>query len=196
MADGIDFPPRQLPFPDLDYGGMDTGGAPHGSTCNGWPYDLIDDVEVSPWNPPTTNRARGGSVHYAGSRPGAGGSPPDIDRGFYYTTDATEVITQAFWGQNSDYYFQTLVKSTEASIWAYADQGKYNFKVLADNQKARLDLWDDTKKNYVIVSTQDFPANSNPAQLTVQLREIDICEKDANGNSKKILVLCSEPYTT
>jgi hypothetical protein len=135
-------------------------------------------------------------VHYEGSRPGAGGAPPDIDRGFYYTTDHKEVITQAFWGKNSDYYFQSLVKSNEASIWAYADKGKYNFKVLADNDKARLDLWDDTKQNYVIVSTKDFPDNSTPAQLTVQLREVDTCETDSNGNPKKMLVLCSQTYTT
>ena len=193
MADGMDFPPRQVPFPDLDYGGMETGGAPHSSMVNGFPYDLIDDIPVTQWNPPTTDsRARGGAVHYAGGRPGRGSYPPSIDRGFYYTVDGSEVITQSFWGQNSDYYFQTTVKSTEASIWGYADQGKYNFKAIADNDKSSLSLWDEQKSNYIILSTEDFP--DSPDSIVVKIRELESCEKDSSGNPKKVLVLCSEPY--
>lgn len=195
MADGIDFPPRQVPFPDLDYGGMEMGGAPHSSQINGHPYDLIDDVPVTSFNPPLTDsHARGGATHYSGPR--VKGGYPEIDRGFYYTVDNSEVITQSFWGVNSDYYFQTLVKSTEVSIWGYADEGNYNFKVLVDAEKSRLDIWDKPRDNYIIIDTSDFPENSDPESLVVSLREIDICEEDGNGNPKKMLVLCSQPYTT
>jgi hypothetical protein len=199
MADDvIGFPPNQVPFGEMDYGGMLTGGAPSGNTSNGYPYDLIDDLPVSSFEPPTSDEyARGGAVHYSGGRGSYGSGYPTRDRGFYYWVKDDGVLTESFWGDESDpdVYFRTSVKADRALIWAYADDGDKQFLVRADNTEAFVQLVDYASPNrYVTIATVDFPTGTIPDTLEVKLREIEICETDASGNPKKILVLCSQPY--
>ena len=201
MADGIDFPPRQVPFPDLDYGGMETGGPPHGSQVNGWPYDLIDDLRVTSWNPPTADfAARGGAVHYAGPRPGKGSYPPNIDRGILYRCQDERAQIETFWATSGGTRLQCVdatADDEQARLWVYADTNKVYFDLkIHKSDGAKLYIVDDVMKCSIKIDTNDFPTNSDPAELTVSLREMEICEKDDQGNAKKILVLCSQPYTT
>lgn len=196
--DDLEFLPPYK-FSELEhrrYGPEGSGGIfPQGS---GQPYDLIEDLPISSGH--ETTRARGGAVHFDNPPRTSSGSRsyPALDRAFFFTVNNTQVITQSFWGtpENSPpYYFQTLVKSDEVSIWAYANTGEKNFKVIADDNKASIEAWDDASpKKWIIINTEDFPTGTNPDELLVKLREMEICEKDANGNPKKILVLCSQPY--
>lgn len=164
----LQFPPPQIPFPPLDSQGI--AGTP-GSTnfANGHPYDLIDDVLVVDWKTMETQYARGGATHYSGPR--QEGSYPDIDRGFYYTVDGDKVITQSFWGVNSDYYFQTLVKSNEASIWGYGAQGAYNFTQKVTSSEVKYQLWSDGGDYY---------------SLLVKAGESSFWGNESGGNSYKV----------
>ena len=196
MDGDITYLPYQPPFADLDHAQAGDGGGPGSSNfVNGYPYDLIDEVPVSTFKPVTTSLAKGGAVHYDGGR--TRGSYPSIDRAYYYRVDGTEVITQSYWGSNIDVYFQTLVKSNEASIWGYGPNGKCNFKAKVEADKSFLTLWEDGSPYKTIdINTEHFPSGTTPSDLVVKLREIEICEVDSNGDPKKMLVLCSEPYTS
>lgn len=200
MSDNLEFlPPHQFsPLEDLGMLGG-AGGGQIFTQGSGQPYDLIDDLPVSSGH--TTTKARGGAVHFDNPPQTSTGtrSYPALDRAFFFTVDDNEVITQSFWGtpdSSPPYYFQTLVKSTEASIWGYADDGVCNFKALVDDDKSYLKLWkDDSPYKTIDINTDDFPSGTtDPSDLVVKLREIEICEKDDDGNPKKMLVLCSEPY--
>tara|TARA_A100001015_G_scaffold312893_1_gene418956 strand:+ start:5235 stop:5501 length:267 start_codon:yes stop_codon:yes gene_type:complete len=50
------------------------------------------------------------------------------------------------------------------------------------------------KVKFDINQTEIEGMSSASGDLTIALREVDYCDKD--GNEFKILVLCSEPYTT
>jgi hypothetical protein len=162
MSDVIGFPPPMV-FRDLDQGGVLTGGGPSSNSSNGYPYDLIDEVPVSSYAPITTALAKGGAVHYT-NRGSMGDTYPTIDRGYFYKVDDDEVITQSFWGQNSDYYFQSQVKSNEVSIWGYADSGAYNFKQKAESSQVQYELWNNNGDYYSILvksNESSFWGNSN-----------------------------------
>lgn len=202
MTGDLEFlPPHR--FSPLEGVEMLTGGDGQVFTQgSGQPYDLIDDLPTEGSGSRVTTRARGGAVHFDNPPQTSTGSRsyPQLDRAFFFTVDDTQVITQAFWGTPENappYYFQTLVKDDEVSIWAYADTGQKNFKVIANDNKASIEAWDDASpKKWIIINTEDFPSGTDPDELLVKLREIDTCEKDSNGNPLKMLVLCSQTYTT
>lgn len=154
MDGDITYLPYQPPFADLEHAQARDGGTPGSSNfVNGYPYDLIDEVPVSSFKPVTTSLAKGGAVHYNGVR--TRGSYPTIDRAYYYRVDNSEVITQSYWGANIDVYFQTLVKSNEASIWGYGPNGNANFTAKVDRDHAILKAWN--SNTWININTKDLP---------------------------------------
>ena len=119
-------------------------------------------------------------MHYSGGR--SPGSYPTIDRAYYYKVDSAQVITQSHWGENFDVYFQTTVKSNEASVWGYNYEGDgYEFKFLASTSKASLEAFGGEK--FIIISTEDLTED----QPSAKFREV------VDGEMQKRLFLCTEP---
>lgn len=221
MADLPPFPPSQVPFGELDYGdGAFSQTPPFSAIRTAEPYDLVEDLPGYRHNRLgwQTTRARGGACHYASEiATTLEATVPPIDRAFYFKVDDEEVGLYGFWGpelnpgysfvvrtksteskmtlfdQNqSTIYIEALVRSGNSSIWGYTQDQSLNYKLLADNNKAALYAWNADDSNYITISTEHFPQDQS---LVVQLREMDTCEKDAQGNPLKILVLCSQPYS-
>jgi hypothetical protein len=188
MEGDITFPPYQPPFADLEHAQAGDGGGPKASNfVNGYPYDLIDDVPVSGWKPVTTSSAKGGAVYYSGAR--FPGSYPTIDRAYYYRVDSAEVITQSFWGQSIDVYFQTLVKSTESSIWGYASD--HNYKIKADATQVKYELWNDNGDYFSTVvksNESSFLGNSNSGYNYKTIADSSKASIEAWGDSRFIII--------
>jgi hypothetical protein len=199
-ADLPPFPPP-MRFGDFDDPSPLSATPPHGGMVNGYPYDLIDNMPLEAIDPPTTSFAMGGAVHYSGGRGGPSTSYPLRDRGYYYKVNETECLSEVYWGNETspEYYVTIRVKQDKAHLWGYGENGTINFQGLAqDGEGASLEVWDTSDSanaKYVKIKTDDFPANPSEP-LFVKLREIEICEKDDNGNPYKILVLCSQKYST
>ena len=181
MEGDISFLPYQPPFAELDHAQAGSGSPSSSNFVSGYPYDLIDDIPVTSFKPVSTDSyARGGAVHYSGAR--SPGSYPTIDRAYYYKVDSAQVITQSHWGENYDVYFQTTVKSNEASVWGYNYAGEgYEFKFLASTSKASLEAYGGEK--HIIISTEDLTED----QPFAKFREV------VDGEMQKRLFLCTEP---
>jgi len=192
MDGDIYFPPYQPPFPELEHAQAGDGGGPGASNfVNGYPYDLIDDVQVSDWKPVTTSSAKGGAVYYGGAR--TVGSYPTIDRAYYYKVDGTEVLTQSFWGQNFDVYFQTLVKSTEASIWGYVLD--HNYKIKADATQIKYELWNDSGDYFAALvksNESSFWGNSNSGYNYKTIANSSKASIEAWGDGKYIIIATND----
>jgi hypothetical protein len=165
-----------------------------GDIPTGDPYDLLAKITYSnPADPssPSTDAQIGAIRHSDG----------DYDRGALSKVDDTSAKMQVWDGPSasSERYVGMAVTDTKSKLWGYGEEGDINFQALAqDGEGASLEVWDTSDSanaKYVKIKTDDFPANPSEP-LFVKLREIEICEKDDNGNPYKILVLCSQKYST
>lgn len=189
MDGDISYLPYQPPFSDLEHAQVGGGGGATSSNfVNGHPYDLIDEVPVTSFKPVSTNsHAKGGAVHYDGAR--VPGGYPSIDRAYYYKVDGSRVITQSYWGSNIDVYFQTEVKSNEASIWGYGPSGNYNFKQLVDASKAEYKIWDGAGKHC------DIKVSSTESSVWCGTNNSDVSMKAEPGKAS-LKVWNSDTYIT
>jgi len=162
------FPPSQVPFPELDFGGGLPQAPTFSATRTAQPYDLVEDLpgyqhDELGWQ---TQRARGGAVHYSEQMQWTlRAEVPTIDRAFYFTVDEREVGLWGFWGdennpewsfvvrtksteskmtlfdQGSSVYYEVLVNSDVSSQWGYVDNASTNYKAIAEGGESKLMVW-------------------------------------------------------
>ena len=152
----------------------------------------------------TTNQARGGAVKYDQS--GSPGVFPQVNRYFAFVAKEEEVslwgyvkqaaewnwkvvipydgkkVEQTLFNTANTTYLGAVIKdeNKESSVWGYNDNGQRNYRIIADNDEAKLEAYDvsggSSESKYIIATTKDWP------------------ETVAGNTRNKRLILASESY--
>ena len=164
----------------------------------------VDDTsaKMQVWDGPSASSERYVGMEVTDTKAHLWGYGDNGRNNFQALAEDGEGASLEVWGTSdsgNERYAGMEVTDTKAHLWGYGDNGRTNFQALAeDGEGASLEVWDTSDSGnakYVKIKTDDFPANPS-VPLFVKLREMEICEKDGNGNPYKILVLCSQKYST